>query len=158
MGRHPHGNEWSRAEFLHRVHDEWPESIRSHRVRGFQPDDEAPTTDELVALLRKRNFSYIFWTADGVGYLPPGGGTMSSGLSANVAFAADRLMNTILQWQEAQQREPGRLQRLAKKHGRAMRGTVRLTLELDGDEIYANWIEGAIRFLVTPLPTQLHST
>ena len=158
VGRHPHGDGWSRAELLHRVHQEWPDSIRGYRARGFRPDDEEHTTDEMVALMRKRNFSYIFWTADGVGYLPPGGGTMSSGLSANVAFASDRLMNTIQQWQEAHQREPGRLRRLAKEHARAMRGTVRLTIELDGEEIYARWVEGAIRFRVTTLPTELHST
>jgi hypothetical protein len=158
VGRHPHGDGWSRAELLHRVHHEWPDSIRTYRARGFMPDDEEPTTDDMVVAMRKVNFLYLFWTADGVGYLPPGGGTMSSGLSANVAFASDRLMNTIQQWQEAYQREPGRLRRLAKEHARAMRGTVRLTLEIDGEEIYARWVEGDIRFRVTTLPTELHST
>jgi hypothetical protein len=168
VGRHPEGEGWSRAEFLHRVHEEWPDSIYSHRAQGFSRDDDDDdddddpysdangTTDKTVVAMRKKNFTYIFWTADGTGYSPPGGGMMASGLSADVRIATDRLMNSVHQWQEKHVGDPTELQRLARKHGRQMQGTVRLSLELDGEDLVVVWAEGAMRFTIGKLPTSVH--
>jgi hypothetical protein len=149
---HPSGPGWSRCDLLNRLHDEFPDSIRSFRFGEKDADDE-PTTDDFVAKLREININYRFVTHDLVGYISPGGGTMKSWLSHDARMMADAIMNKLQQLQERYLARPSVLQNLARKHARTMTGSGQLKLEMDADDsLWLRW-EGPpnIRFAIGQL-------
>lgn len=87
---------FSDAELVEIVHLEWPETIARWRSHTLAAD---PLSSETRALLRRKHASALVMTSDGTSYFPTGGGYMCSGLSAEVVFTSDRVMDEI-EWLE----------------------------------------------------------
>ena len=88
-----HGN-WEQMSVLESLHRNWPDTIKSYRIRGIQGE---PLTEEQRRNLRKVNMQTATTTADGTVYMAIGGGVASSGTSAEAVRRADML------WSDAEQ-------------------------------------------------------
>lgn len=88
-----HGD-WEQTSVLESLHRNWPETIKSYRIRGIQGE---PLTEEPRRNIRKANMQTATTTADGTVYMAIGGGVASSGTSAEAVRLADML------WSDAEQ-------------------------------------------------------
>jgi hypothetical protein len=88
-----HGD-WEQTGVLESLHRNWPDTIKSYRIRGIQGE---PLTGEQRRNLRKVNMQTTTTTADGTVYMAIGGGVASSGTSAEAVRRADML------WSDAEQ-------------------------------------------------------
>ena len=88
-----HGD-WEQMSVLESLHRNWPDTIKSYRIRGIQGE---PLTEEQRRNLRKVNMQTATTTADGTVYMAIGGGVASSGTSAEAVRRADML------WSDAEQ-------------------------------------------------------
>lgn len=87
---------FSDAQLVDILHSEWPETIARWRSDSLAADRISP---EARAVLRKKHGTALVMTSDGTSYFPTGGGYMCSGLSSEVLFTADRIMDEI-EWLE----------------------------------------------------------
>ncbi len=88
-----HGD-WEQTSVLESLHRNWPDTIKSYRIRGIQGE---PLTDEQRRNLRKGNMQTATTTEDGTVYMSIGGGVASSGTSAEAVRLTDML------WSDAEQ-------------------------------------------------------
>ena len=68
-----HGN-WSDQNMIKALHENWPKSIESCRLRGISRL-EFPVTDEDVTTVRQGNVNPLIEVDEGVVYFAPGGGS-----------------------------------------------------------------------------------
>jgi hypothetical protein len=91
-----HGN-YHKQELMLRMHRNWPEAIAEHRAPGVLPDDQ--WDDDSIKTLRRAGLTYLL-NLDGVAYVAPGGGYMSSGHSWLVCRRSDHALNRLVDWQK----------------------------------------------------------
>lgn len=80
-----HGN-WTNESLIQILHDNWPNSIKQFRVPGIT-DLEVPIEDRNA--FRKAGVLVPIQIANGIVYMPPGGGYSASGTSVRVGMASD---------------------------------------------------------------------
>jgi hypothetical protein len=78
-------------ELLQIVHDNWPDAIADFRAPGAVPGSLSPQLSPTSRRKARKRLTVGWQAADGTIYLPPGGGTTTSGLSPEVVDAADDL-------------------------------------------------------------------
>lgn len=82
-----HHNSFEDTDLLEVVHSTWPALMEPWRARGTSAT--TTVTPELRKKLRRRGIIATFVANDGTLYFPPGGGYMSSGLSAQAILRRD---------------------------------------------------------------------
>lgn len=101
----PH-NQYEKKELMLRMHRNWPDVIAEHRAPGVvvTEEDDLSDDDANIKTLRGGGFTYLL-TLDGVPYITPGGGYMTSGHSFLACRRSDRAFNQLHEWQERIERE-----------------------------------------------------
>jgi len=92
-----HGT-WSNRDMIQILHDNWPDSLEDHTIKGIVGIEKNPTSEEIDAL-RKANINSVV-EIDGKFYFSIGGGYMSSGDSMIVVHQVDRIMIRIHDFEE----------------------------------------------------------
>jgi hypothetical protein len=87
-----HGT-WSNRDMIKILHDNWPDSLEDHTIKGVVGIEKNPTSEEIDAL-RKANINSVI-EIDGKFYFSIGGGYLASGVSMVVMHQVDRIMIRI---------------------------------------------------------------
>jgi hypothetical protein len=94
----PHNAEhlWVNTQLIQIIHDNWPEQIVRGKHKGLLPED-IPADKRFS--LRSLNANFPITVADETVYLPPGGGTMTSGDSQDDRTNCDKIFAELPYWQ-----------------------------------------------------------
>jgi hypothetical protein len=94
----PHNAEhlWVNTQLIQIIHDNWPEQIVRGRHTGLLPEDFSA---EKRHFLRGFNANFLITVSDGTVYLPPAGGTMTSGESQDDRVNCDKIFAELSYWQ-----------------------------------------------------------
>jgi hypothetical protein len=93
---------WEESGILESLHRNWPDTIRSYRLKGIQGE---PLSKTQRRNLRKVNAQAATVVADGTVYMSIGGGVVSSGVSAEAVRRSDMLIVDVEQLQVAIQNQ-----------------------------------------------------
>ena len=89
---------WTKQELLKIVHNNWPQTIAKWRLPDrieLSPENIAPLSDTQYASLRRNGISTLIFVDEGIAYLSPGGGYMSSGHSQEIMRYCLRVHSTL---------------------------------------------------------------
>lgn len=95
----PHGS-WALQALVQVLHDNWPDSIAHHRLKGVLACGRE-FSDQDKARLRKANVNSMVQLGRGVVYAPIGGGFSTSGISTEVAIRSDYCARRLGMMQQA---------------------------------------------------------
>ena len=96
----PHGdNSWTDQDMIRILHDNWPQSIEMYRIRGVSGLSRT-ITNESVRALRDGNVNTLVEVREGVVYISPGGGVMTSGHPMEPIWARDRAVDNLEQMEK----------------------------------------------------------
>lgn len=93
----PH-KRYTERDLIRRIHSNWPHVIERFKAAGALPSTHDLTDDE-VQVLRDKNVLAPLQMPDGTIYVAPGGGLMSSGLSAQVLINSDAAFRQLKAYQ-----------------------------------------------------------
>ena len=91
---------WEESGILESLHRNWPDTIRSYRLKGIQGE---PLSKTQRRNLRRVNAQTATVVSDGTVYMSIGGGVVSSGSSAEAVRRSDMLLVDVEQLQVAVQ-------------------------------------------------------
>lgn len=103
ISMYPHGRAtappWSLQDMVKTVHDNWPESIAIHRIKGAVRMSRSH--DDIVhALLRSGHVNMPVEVAEGATYMMLGGGITTSGHSGRIVQKADYFQTRLEELQQ----------------------------------------------------------
>lgn len=136
---------WSRQEFVHVLHRNWPNSIAMYKLNGIVSLDRT-VTDQDVSDLRGANINTMVQVEPGVVYAPLGGGYSSSGLSTEVVMRSDRVCRLIERMQESLINQMERVRAEASQSNVVLPENPSFKLALDAGQAYA--VETSTHFVV----------
>jgi hypothetical protein len=128
-----HGD-WAQKRLLEVVHRNWPQTITHARLpAGVKPAYDF--TDDDRTKIRKAHVQAIE-EVDGVTYMAPGGGVMTSGLSSDVVAAGDRLVYSIRWWQRWVEDHEEMIRGALDNYGIRAPEPLRLRMDTDWETVF----------------------
>jgi len=87
-------NPWTMQELIRTIHENWPETIADHRLRGITNTGQQ-YNDEEYSRLREIRVTVLVGMDDGTVYAPLGGGYATDGTSIDVVRSCDYYIQKI---------------------------------------------------------------
>jgi hypothetical protein len=86
---------WTKQNIIKIIHDNWPESIQTYKMRGVKRLSQS-VTNENIKQFRNAHMNSMVEVEPGIIYSPLGGGISTSGLSIDVVTSSDRYARWII--------------------------------------------------------------